>query len=74
MNEGEISNAAIHRLIQKAGAARIGDDAIEELRTILEELAVKIGRESWELSTHAGRKTVKADDVKLASKRILKEF
>jgi len=69
----ELSTAAIHRLIEKAGAPRVGDDAVEELRTILEEFAVKIGRESWQLSTHAGRKTVKADDVKLAAKRILRE-
>ena len=69
----ELSTAAIHRLIEKAGAPRVGGDAVEELRMILEELAVKIGRESWQLSTHAGRKTVKADDVKLAAKRILRE-
>ena len=72
MMERELSTAAIHRLIEKAGAARVGDDAVEELRLILEDLAVKIGRESWELSTHAGRKTVKADDIKLAFKRFLK--
>ena len=39
LNEKELSTSAIHRLIQKGGAARIGDDAVEELRTILEDLA-----------------------------------
>ena len=71
MMERELSTAAIHRLIEKAGAARVGDDAVEELRSILEDLAVKIGRESWELSTHAGRKTVKAEDIRIAAKKFL---
>jgi histone H3/H4 len=71
LNEKELSTSAIHRLIQKGGAARIGDDAVEELRTILEDLAIRIGKESWELSIHAGRKTVRADDIKLAIKRII---
>ena len=72
MNESELSISAVHRLIQKAGAARIGDEAVDELRTILEDIAVRIGKESWELTLHAGRKTVKREDVKLAAKRIMR--
>lgn len=71
--ESEISNAAIHRLIEKAGAPRVGDDAVEELKIILEEVAIKISREALELASHAGRKTVKASDIRLAVKRILRD-
>ncbi len=67
---GEISSAAIRRLIRKGGAGRIGDDAAEELRKVVEELAVLIGKEAIELSKHAGRKTVRSDDVRLAAKRV----
>jgi len=68
--ESEISTAAIHRLIRKGGAGRIGDDAAEELRKVVEETAVRLGKEALELATHAGRKTVRAEDIRLAAKRI----
>ena len=71
--KSEISNAAIHRLIEKAGAPRVGDDAVEELKIILEEVAVKISREALELASHAGRKTVKAGDIRLAVKHLLRD-
>jgi len=73
MPGGEVSTAAIHRLIEKAGAERVGDDAIEELRKVLEDLAVRIGKEGLELAVHAGRKTIKAEDIRLAVKRIVPE-
>jgi histone H3/H4 len=73
MSKTEISNAAIHRLIEKAGAPRVGDDAVEELKVILEDVAVKVSREALELASHAGRKTVKAEDIRLAVKRLLRD-
>ena len=71
--ESEISTAAVHRLIKKGGAGRIGDDAAEELRKVVEEVAVRVGKEALELATHAGRKTVRAEDIRLAVKRTLKD-
>jgi len=44
--ETEISTAAVHRLIKKGGAGRIGDDAAEELRKVVEEVAVRVGKEA----------------------------
>jgi histone H3/H4 len=73
MSKGELSGAAIHRLIEKAGASRVGDDAIEELSLVLEEVAVKISREALDLASHAGRKTVKSEDIRLSVKRLLKD-
>jgi len=73
MTNGELSTSAVHRLIEKAGASRVGDDAVEALRKILEELALRIGKEAWELATHAGRKTVKSEDILLAARRIIRE-
>ncbi|MEM2897329.1 MAG: histone family protein [Candidatus Bathyarchaeia archaeon] len=71
MEENELSTAAIHRLIEKAGAVRVGDDAVNELKKILENFALKIGKEALELASHAGRKTVRAEDIKLALKRVM---
>jgi histone H3/H4 len=63
-----LSLSAIHRIIRKAGAERVGEDAAEELARVLEELGVRIAKKAVELSTHAGRKTVKASDVQMAAK------
>ena len=73
MSKGELSSAAIHRLIEKAGASRVGDDAVEELTLVLEEVAVKISREALDLASHAGRKTVKSEDIRLSVKRLIKD-
>ncbi|MCW4032499.1 MAG: NFYB/HAP3 family transcription factor subunit [Candidatus Bathyarchaeota archaeon] len=70
MKDCYLSNAAVHKLIQVAGAERIGDDAVEELRKVLEEIAINIGKDAIELSSHAGRRTVKLEDIRLSAKRI----
>ena len=69
MRNGELSTAAVRRLIEKAGAERVGDDAVEEMRSILEEYAIRISKEATTPATHAGRKTVKAEDIQLVIKR-----
>lgn len=66
----QLSTAAVRRLIEMAGADRVGDDAVEEMGKILEDFAVKVGKEATGLARHAGRKTVKAQDIQLAIKRI----
>lgn len=73
MTTGELSIAAVHRLIEKAGADRVGDDAAQELRRILEEVAERVGKKAKEFAAHAGRKTVKADDIRLAVKEVIRE-
>jgi histone H3/H4 len=70
MAPNELSTAAVRRLIEMAGADRVGDDSVEELGKILEDFAVKVGKEATELARHAGRKTVKAQDIQLAIKRV----
>ena len=70
MKDGYLSNAAVHKLIEEAGAERIGDDAVEELRKVLEEIAINISKDAIELASHAGRRTVKLEDIRLSAKRI----
>lgn len=64
----ELSIAACERLLKKAGGSRVSKEAAEELAGVLEELAVEIGKHAADLASHAKRKTIKAEDVKLASK------
>lgn len=71
MSEVEFGSAAVYRILKKAGADRVGDDAVIEFRTALDEIGVQIGKKAVELALHAGRKTVKASDVKLAVKTFL---
>jgi histone H3/H4 len=62
----DIPIATVERLIRKAGAERVSAEAANTLADVLEEEALKISQKAIDLAKHAGRKTVTADDVKLA--------
>ena len=60
--------SAMGVLLKKAGASRTGADARAALRMCMENYATRIGEKALMFAQHAGRKTVKAQDVALASK------
>jgi histone H3/H4 len=60
-------------MIKKAGADRVSDEATKELRQVLEEVGVRIAREALDFTKHAHRKTVKAEDIQIAVRKLLKE-
>jgi histone H3/H4 len=62
--------APIERVIRSAGAQRVSEPAGIELTEILEEYGLDISREAIKLAEHAGRKTVKAEDIKLAKEMV----
>ena len=68
----ELGLSAMYRILKKSGAQRVSDESAVELRRVIEEIAEAIAKNAVEMSSHAGRKTVKAEDVKLASKQLNK--
>ena len=70
MPESEFGVAGAYRIIKKSGAERVGDDAANELRIALEEIGQVIARQAIEFALHAGRRTVKSVDIKLAVKSL----
>ena len=68
MKSSELGISAMYRILKKSGAERVSDESAEELRGIIEELANNIAKSAVDMASHAGRKTIKAEDIKLASK------
>ena len=68
MTEKFLPLAAMEKLLKQGGAERVSDKAKVALKNALEDIAHEIAVKSVKLSAHAGRKTIKAEDIKLAVK------
>lgn len=62
----ELPKAPTARIMKNAGAQRISGDAVDELLAAIEAYGTDIASRANDLARHAGRKTVKASDIKLA--------
>jgi DNA-binding protein len=58
--------AAMEKIIKQTTNARVSEDAKTALAEILEKEAAKISKDAHKYTLHAGRRTVKAEDIKLA--------
>jgi histone H3/H4 len=67
----ELAVAPMHRLCKKAGADRVSEAAAKELAKALEEIGVKVAREALDFAMHAGRKTIKAEDIEIAARKVM---
>lgn len=67
----DIAISPIDRIMRKAGAERVSEEAAEALREVIESLALDVSREAIALAKHAGRKTVNAEDIKMASRKLV---
>ena len=68
MKSSELGLSAMYRILKKAGAKRVSDESADELRRVIEEIAEGIAKSAVDMASHASRKTIKGEDVKLASK------
>ncbi len=69
--EGEIKVAPMHKLIKRAGASRVSEEGAIALGEALEEIGIKIAKEAMDYARHAGRKTIKARDIEIATQKVL---
>lgn len=71
MADLELAVAPMHRLCKKAGADRVSEAAAKELAKVLEKIGVDIAREALKFAMHAGRKTIKADDIAVVAEKFM---
>jgi len=70
MNKLVMAVAPMHRLCKKAGADRVSEAAAKELAKVLEEIGVRIAKEALDYAIHARRKTIKAEDIEIATRKV----
>lgn len=63
-----LPNAPIERIIRKAGADRVSEEAVLELKDAVEEAGSEIAVEALRLADHAERNTVKKEDIEMATR------
>ena len=68
MSDKFLPLAAMEKILKQWGAERVSDKAKVALKNTIEDIANEIAVKSIKLAVHAGRKTVKAEDIKLAVK------
>ena len=73
MRNPELSVAPMHRICKKAGASRVSEAAAKALAKELEEIGIRIAKEAIDYAMHAGRKTVKAEDIEIAARKVLEK-
>ncbi len=61
-----LSNNAMEKILKEKGAKRVSEEAKEEFRKQLEKIAERTAEKAVLLSKHAGRRTVKREDIELA--------
>jgi DNA-binding protein len=73
MNELEIAVAPMHRLCKKAGADRVSEAAAELLAKVLGAIGIKIAKEALDYSLHSQRKTIKVEDIEIATRKFMEK-
>jgi histone H3/H4 len=63
----EVPRAPVERILKNAGAERVSAEAVDALIQIMESHAAFIAKEAVKNASHAGRKTVRDSDVRMAA-------
>ncbi|UCG04550.1 MAG: NFYB/HAP3 family transcription factor subunit [Candidatus Heimdallarchaeota archaeon] len=64
------AGARVEKLIRDAGAFRVSADAIASLNEVIANRGMEIAKYAVEIAGHSGRKTIKADDIRLAETKV----
>ena len=62
----ELPKESTARIMKNAGAQRVSEDAVEYFLSAIEDYGTSVASKANDLARHAGRKTIKASDIKLA--------
>ncbi len=67
--KNEFPLAQVSRVLKNAGAKRVSSDAAKTFSDALYDIALEYAEKAVDIARYGDRKTVKADDVKLAVRR-----
>ena len=67
-----LSEPQVHSVDQWDKVGKYNTFLADELRKVLEEIAERIAKQAVDLSLHAGRKTIKPEDIRFASKNVIR--
>ena len=73
MEKMEITINPMRKICKKAGATRVSKRAAKALAQELDALGARIAKEAVDYALYAGRKTVKAIDIEIAARKVLKK-
>lgn len=65
-----IPAATMAQVLRMAGAERVAEPAAKDFANLILEKSMEIAKDAVRFSKHAGRKTVKREDIELARKGI----
>ena len=68
MTKSDLPKAPINRMFKKIGGDRLSAKARDLILEDIEDYAMDLMKDSLNISKHVGRKTVLAEDVRLAKK------
>ena len=69
MSQKILPLAAMEKVLKQCGAERVSDNAKVALKNAIEDMASEIATQAVRFAHHAGRKTIKAGDIRLAAKK-----
>ena len=65
-----IAAAPMAEILRHAGAERVSEPAAKALAAVMKDVAFSVAKDAVKFARHAGRKTVKREDIELARKNI----
>ena len=63
-----IAAAPMAEILKQAGAERVSETAAQALAAVVKNFAFEVSKDAVKFARHAGRKTVKREDIDLARK------